>query len=457
MWTWLSVSYSSVAPETTLSSGITGASTSITVGSVTGFPSNTPYTLALDYEGITEELVQVNNAAGTTLTIARAIDGTSAASHNAGARVRHVSSARDFADSRSHENSDQGIHGLAPGDVLVGEDAVQTLTNKTLVSPTVSGTIAGSPNFSGTWTGNPVVGAKVRLQNTSDVSATSTDHAFQIGLDNSQNLRMDNNEIQAINNGVGSQLLLQADSIQTSFMVNAGVDNTTSAITANGTVQGNIIRSDRPAGTATTFIARTTGDANGRWFTLANGANRWSDGTAASDAGISRTAPGVLTVDNSLAITNGLTVPNISSSGTSSFVNLTVTGNFNPPQTTASGATIGTAGAGWSLVGINGFMIGGTTFVTGVVNRTGASINPTTTAPDAGQVPDTTMVTITPAWRPNVGYPSAIACPITDGIGFGGCRLNTDGTVDLVSWLPNNQITSGGGANLRFSLSYPSA
>lgn len=124
--------YSSVAAETTLVGTINAAATVIQLASVTGLPATTPYTLALDYESSTEELVQVDMAAGTTLTVTRAIDGTSAAGHNAGARVRHTSSARDFSDSRTHENSDDGVHGLAPGEELVGTDKVQTLSNKTL-------------------------------------------------------------------------------------------------------------------------------------------------------------------------------------------------------------------------------------------------------------------------------------------------------------------------------------
>lgn len=124
--------YSSVAPPTTLSAGITAGSASIQVGSTSGFPALTPYTLSLSYDTIGEELVQVNAVGGTTLTVDRGVDGTSATSHNAGVEVRHVSSARDFADSRTHENSDAGIHGLDPGDVLVGEDKAQTLANKTL-------------------------------------------------------------------------------------------------------------------------------------------------------------------------------------------------------------------------------------------------------------------------------------------------------------------------------------
>jgi len=126
--------YSSVASEKTLTGTITSGQTTMVVSNTIGLPGLTPYTLAVDYETATEELVEVTNVAGTTLTITRAIDGTSASSHNAGARVRHVSSARDFADSRTHENSDDGVHGLAPGEEIVGTDKVQTLTNKTVVN-----------------------------------------------------------------------------------------------------------------------------------------------------------------------------------------------------------------------------------------------------------------------------------------------------------------------------------
>lgn len=46
----------------------------------------------------------------------------------------------------------------------------------------------------------------VRSTNKNDASLTSTDHAFQIGEDDGINLRMDNNEIMCLNNGVGQQL-----------------------------------------------------------------------------------------------------------------------------------------------------------------------------------------------------------------------------------------------------------
>lgn len=127
----------------------------ITLASTTGLPGSFPFTLALDFGQVNEELVEVTALGGLTATITRAIDGTSATTHNGGAVVRHVSSARDFADSRNHENSTAGVHGLAMGSSLVGSTDVQTLSNKTLASPAVTGTMSGNITFSGneTYTG----------------------------------------------------------------------------------------------------------------------------------------------------------------------------------------------------------------------------------------------------------------------------------------------------------------
>lgn len=152
--------YSSTSQPTTLVLNVTPSSTTIEVAALVGYPGSFPYTLCLDYDTGLRELVEVTNASGTTLTVTRAIDGTSAIAHSAGASVRHVSSARDYADSRNHENSDASVHGVTG--MVVGTTDMQTLTNKTLTSPTISNpTITGtipslnlsSPVISGTVTG----------------------------------------------------------------------------------------------------------------------------------------------------------------------------------------------------------------------------------------------------------------------------------------------------------------
>lgn len=153
--------YSSLAQATTLAGGVSNVNTTIQVVATTGFPTSYPFTLALDYGASSEELVDVTSAAGTTLTVTRAVDGTSAQSHSIGAVVRHVISGRDLADSRTHEAATAAVHGVTG--TVVGTSDTQTLTNKTLTSPTVnggalSGTFTGSPTFSGAplFTGGPI-------------------------------------------------------------------------------------------------------------------------------------------------------------------------------------------------------------------------------------------------------------------------------------------------------------
>lgn len=96
--------YSSTAARTTLSSGINSTATSITVGSVSGFPGSFPYTLILDQDTASEEVVTVTAASGTTLTVTRGQDGTTGVSHSSGAAVNHGVSARDFDEPNSHVN-----------------------------------------------------------------------------------------------------------------------------------------------------------------------------------------------------------------------------------------------------------------------------------------------------------------------------------------------------------------
>jgi len=162
--------YSAIAVETTLTASISassqGASGTIIVGSVAGYPSTVPYTLVLDPDTSREEVITVTATSGTTLTVLRGQDNTQAVAHSAGSSVRHAVSARDFKEAKTHEaargyDSDQTImdlanqthvHGIVTGEgVVVGTLKTQSLSNKTLVSPTITGTpgIATSIVFEG--------------------------------------------------------------------------------------------------------------------------------------------------------------------------------------------------------------------------------------------------------------------------------------------------------------------
>jgi hypothetical protein len=128
--------YSSTAIDTTLTSSINNGAVTISVASTSGFPTSYPYTLALDYDTGSEELVDVTAASGTTLTIVRGRDGTSAVAHDAGAVVKHVISGRDLREAQEHIAGTTSVHGVTGS--VVGTTDTQTLTNKTLTSPTLT-------------------------------------------------------------------------------------------------------------------------------------------------------------------------------------------------------------------------------------------------------------------------------------------------------------------------------
>jgi len=106
--------YSAVAQDTTITSGITSSSTTVTVAGTTGYPTSYPFVLALDYNAASEELVTVTGVSGLTLTITRGYNGTTAVNHNAGAVVRHVITAQDLTDAQTHYGTTltAGAHGV---------------------------------------------------------------------------------------------------------------------------------------------------------------------------------------------------------------------------------------------------------------------------------------------------------------------------------------------------------
>lgn len=124
--------YSSVAGAPTVTAPLTDSATSFVVTEVTGFPSTTPFTLVIDPGLATEEIVTVTGVAGTTLSVTRGEDGSSAQAHSTGSVVRHMATARDLREPQEHIDATEAVHGLSAGVAVVGTSKAQTLTNKTM-------------------------------------------------------------------------------------------------------------------------------------------------------------------------------------------------------------------------------------------------------------------------------------------------------------------------------------
>jgi hypothetical protein len=75
-------------PGATLGSTINNSTTTVTLNSATGYPSSGPFRILIG-----SELMQVTAISGTTLTVVRGSEGTTAASHTSGVAVTLVLSA----------------------------------------------------------------------------------------------------------------------------------------------------------------------------------------------------------------------------------------------------------------------------------------------------------------------------------------------------------------------------
>jgi hypothetical protein len=134
--------YSSRSQKTSLSGAINSSATSANVVSGTSLmggatlSAGETFTVVIDPDTALEEIVDVTAVSTNTLTIVRGVDGSSAVAHSAGAEVRHMSIGRDYREANTHIEATTG-HGATGA--VVGTTNTQTLTNKTLTSPTVSG------------------------------------------------------------------------------------------------------------------------------------------------------------------------------------------------------------------------------------------------------------------------------------------------------------------------------
>ena len=169
--------YSSRSQQTTLSGALTSSATTTTVvsgsslaGGVT-ISAGELFTVVIDPDTALEEIVDVSAISGNTLTIVRGIDGSIAVAHSAGAVVRHMAIGRDYREANAHIEATTG-HGATGA--VVGTTNTQTLTNKTLTSPTITGTGAIAGTFTGNLTGNVTGNVSGSSGSTTGNAATAT-------------------------------------------------------------------------------------------------------------------------------------------------------------------------------------------------------------------------------------------------------------------------------------------
>lgn len=484
--------YSSVASEKTLTGTITSGQTTMVVSNTIGLPGLFPYTLAVDYETVSEELVNVTNAAGTTLTIDRAIDGTSASSHNSGARVRHVTSARDFSDSRNHENSDDGVHGLAPGEEIVGTDKVQTLTNKTFVN--AQGTFLNPDfNLTGTnvssWVRTPAGADTViaqELVNGAEQTAALFNNGHwkirnSVALDTATTTRRLS---VTMSNGTTERFYLEASGQATS-LPRAGTAATNGGfkvIDPGDDVARKLLQVRNSADTVDKFVVTsgggvsiTTSDNNTiplRIKAPAVPAVDWLDIVDTADVKVIYVdTSGELNAQRRMDIFNDdlpaqptlqvkanaaqtASIQTWESSAGSDMARVRADGSSDFTSVVTSGNPVFTAAAGWSLTAALANVKAGIATIHVNLLRTGSSI---TAGADGDLTGDPALGTVAAAFRPHTSFGAeSLVHLATTPNGSGATILNAStGDMNIINFSSNGTIFNG--INLRFTMVYPLA